>query len=61
MARSTNSGGSGPSKKRSLVRSARNKVTHKYEKQRRRTEANKLAKAAKHAAANPHDHQGKGS
>lgn len=57
MTRSTNSGGSGPSKKRSLVRSAKNKLTKKYEKQRRRTEANRLAKRAAHLAKNPNDRQ----
>lgn len=57
MARSTNGGGAGPSKKHSLIRSAKNRTTKKYERQRRRTEANKAARAAKHAAKHPNDTQ----
>lgn len=55
MARSTNSGGAGRTKNHSLLRSGRNKAANKYERQRRRSEANKLARAAAHAARNPTD------
>lgn len=44
-----------PTKNHSLHRAARNKTTNKYERQRRRTEANKAARAAKHITANPSD------
>lgn len=62
MARSSNGGGAGPSKKHSLIRSGKNRLSKKYERQRRRTEANKLARAAAHAARNPNDQTpGKGT
>lgn len=57
MARSTNGGGSGPSKKRCLVRSAKNRLTKKYDRQRLRTERNKIARAAAHKLRNPNDNQ----
>lgn len=57
MARSTNGGGAGRTRKHSILRSAKNRLTKKYDRQRIRTESNKLARRAAHKLRNPNDNQ----